>query len=121
MGWTDKLTHTCSIVQAGTITDLGHTLADWAHPAATTTLIPCLIQPSVVREMATGAVLASHRMYVAYADVPASLLIHGAERSHRMTAWVHNGLTDAGPFDVIEVRDPGGQAHHVEINLLQVG
>ncbi len=115
------LTHTCSIVQAATSSELGHTVTTWTTPAATTTGIACLIQPKVMREIATGAVIGTHMLYMDYDDAPASLLVHGAEKSHRVTTWVHNGLTDAGPFDVVEVKDPGGVAHHLELQLKRVG
>ena len=121
MAWTAKLTHTCSIVEYNSTTDLGHAVTDWTSVKLTTAGVACLIQPQTLREEATGAVIASHLLFVDYGDVPASLLAHGAERSHRVTTWVHSGLTDAGPFDVVEVIDAGGQGHHLEIRLLRVG
>lgn len=112
------LTHTCAVVKAGTQTSYGQSLPSWTSGTATTSGVACLIQPRRVVEQATGAVIGTHVCYMLYADAPASLRAFGAEKTHRLTNWAVGGVTrDAGPFEIVEVRDAGGQAHHLEIVL----
>lgn len=118
------LIHTCAIVRAATATSYGHTTADWTTPAATTTLVACRWQPKEERNVATGALLSSHLMMLPYDLAPATLLVHGAETTHRITniKLAGSGETiDAGPFDIVAVKDAGGAGHHLELKLLRAG
>lgn len=118
------LIHTCAIVRAATATSYGHTTADWTTPAATTTLVACRWQPKEERNIATGALVSSHLLMLPYDAVPSTLPVHGAETTHRITniALAESGtLLDAGPFDIVAVKDAGGAGHHLELKLLRAG
>lgn len=118
------LIHTCSVVQAGSVSAYGHSAPDWTTPTKTTTLIPCRWQPKEERNVATGALLSSHLMMLPYGSAPATLLVHGAETTHRITniKLAGSGETiDAGPFDIVAVKDAGGAGHHLELKLLRAG
>jgi hypothetical protein len=116
--------HTATIVQAASATgSYGHTDVSWTSGTTSTASIAGLLQARAEREQATGAVVSSHVWFMAYEDAPASLLAHGAEKTHRLTTVVNVAGTtiDAGPFDVVEVQDAAGQEHHLELRLMRVG
>lgn len=117
------LTHTCNVIQAGSTTDLGHTLASWTAGTTTTTGIACRWQPRVEREMATGAIIATHVLFMLWADAPASLKARGAAKTHRITNVTDRAgnVLDTGPADVVEVQDAAGSEHHLELRLLRAG
>lgn len=116
------LNHTGSIVQAGeSDSGYGHTDADWTTGTVTTEVRGTL-QARTERESVTGAVISTHVWYMQYADAPASLLAHGAEKTHRLTNVKHNGTVfDAGPFHIVEVQDAAGRFDHLELRLLRSG
>lgn len=117
------LIHTCSVVQAGSVDSYGVSSPSWDTPAATTNLVPCRNEPDEERETASGAVLSTHWLLMLYADAPASLKVHGAERTHRITNVkdLAGVVLDAGPFDVVNVSDAAGMTEHLELKLLRVG
>jgi hypothetical protein len=117
------LTHSCSIVQAGSTSDLGHTVASWTSGTTTTTGLACRLQARQERELATGNVISDYVLYALYGSVPASLLAHGAEGTHRVTNVLDGAGTtlDAGPFDVRSVQDQAGSQHHVKLVLKRTG
>lgn len=117
------LIHTCSVVQAGTVDSYGVSSPSWDTPTATTTGIACRNEPDEERELSSGAVLSTHWMIMLYGDAPASLKVHGAERTHRITNLkdLAGVVLDAGPFDVVNVSDAAGAAEHLELKLLRVG
>lgn len=116
------LNHTGSIVQAGeSDSGYGHTDADWT-PGTVTTEVRGTLQARTERESATGAVISTHVWYMQYADAPASLLLHGAEKTHRLTNVKRDGTVfDAGPFHIVEVQDAAGRFDHLELRLLRAG
>lgn len=117
------LIHTCSVVQAGSVSAYGHSAPDWTTPTKTTTLIPCRWQPKEERNVATGALLSSHLLMLPYGSAPATLLVHGAESTHRITNIARDceTLLDAGPFDIVAIKDAAGSGHHLELKLLRAG
>lgn len=117
------LMQTCTVVQAGSTSDLGHTVASWTSGTTSTTGIACRLQPHTERELATGAVISDYVLYALYGSVPTSLLAHGAESTHRITNVLNSaGATlDAGPFDIKSVQDEAGSQHHVKLALKRVG
>lgn len=117
------LIHCCTVVRAGTATSYGHAAADWTTPAATTAGLACRWQPKEERNVATGALVSSHLLMLPYDLAPATLLVHGAETTHRITNIARDceTLLDAGPFDIVAVKDAGGAGHHLELKLLRAG
>lgn len=116
------LTHTCDVVKAGAAANYNQAVTSWTSGTTTTAEVPCLMQPYVasslaVRELAAGAVIGTHTLVIEMADAPVSLRAVGAERTHRILNWTHDRLTDAGPFEIVEIQDAGGQGHHLELTL----
>lgn len=117
------LIHTCSVVKSGSVDSYGVSAASWDSGTTTTALIACRVMPKEERELATGALLSSHVLIMAYEDAPSSLLAHGAERTHRIADWKRSAgdLVDAGPFDVIGISNAAGHDDHLTLKLLRVG
>jgi hypothetical protein len=119
------LIHTFSLLQAASTTgDYGHATQTWTGTGTvTTTGIACRYQPRVEREAATGAVISDYVLYADYASVPASLLAHGAESTHRVSNILdaEGASLDAGPFDVLSIQDQAGSQHHLKLALKRIG
>lgn len=123
MSLQNLLIHFCSVLQAGSTTDLGNTVSLWTSGTTTTTGLACRLQARTERELATGNVISDYVLYALYGAVPASLLVHGAESTHRIINVLDSsGATlDAGPFDVLSVQDQAGSQHHVKLALKRAG
>jgi len=118
------LTHTCTVVQAGSQASYGHTMPDWSTGTTETKDIPCRLMPTTEYDHATGALISTHALLLDYDSAPASLLVHGAESTHRIAAvtWaVDESDLDAGPFDIREIKDAGGAGRFLTLRLLRVG
>lgn len=120
------LIHTCDVIQAGATTSYGQNRPDFATPAATTRGLACNWQPlderARERNLASGAVLASHLLVLPYASAPGSLLAHAAEAWHRIANIRREGvLVDAGPYHIQTIDDAGGQGRLLELRLLRAG
>jgi hypothetical protein len=124
----DVLDHTCSVVQAGTVAGgYGHIDNDWDTPAATTALIACHYSPGGVTEIEDarnqGTTVQHHTLWMKHADAPATLLVPGAEVTHRVTSIkrkVGGATVDAGPFDVEQVTDMAGVHQALRLVLKRI-
>jgi hypothetical protein len=119
----ELLTMSCSVVKAAEITgDYGQVDLSWTSGTTTTAGIACLLQARTERETATGAVISDHVLYMKHSATPATLLVQGAEKTHRVLTVAKGGVTvDAGPFDITEVQDMAGQNEATRLKLKRVG
>jgi len=118
------LIHTCTVVKSGTQTSYGHSMPDWSTGATETKNVPCRLVPTADYDLATGALLSSHMLLLEYDSAPTSLLAHGAESTHRITAVTRAGdgdALDAGQFDIRQIKDAGGAGRVLTLRLLRVG
>ena len=117
--------HTCSVLQASTTTDMGHTIKTWTGAGITTTTgIPCRLQRmDMLRNMAvindTGAVIGDFALWMPYDDAPSVLKSYSSEDVVRITNVVdQDGVSiDAGPFFVTEIIDAAGEHQHIKLVL----
>ena len=124
----EVLDHTCTIQQASRVAGgYGHSDFDWTSPTATTTLIACHYSPGGVTEIesdrAQGTVVQRHALWLKYAAAPATLLVSGAEVSHRVTTIkrVDTGASvDAGPFDIESITDMAGVHQALRLALKRI-
>lgn len=124
----DLLIHSCSMVQAASSTNAyGVPAMSWTTGATTTSGIACRLMPTPLGQMqaeqAGGLVVSEYVLYLLCEDAPASLLAYSAEDTHRITAVLDSdgASVDAGPFDVLRIRDQAGEGHHLRLDLERVG
>lgn len=118
------LTHTCTVVKAGTQISYGHSMPDWSTGTTETKNVPCRLVPAVSHDLATGEVLSTHAMLLEYDSAPSSLLAHDAISTHRITTvtWAVDGDDlDAGPFDIQQIKDAGGAGRFLSLRLMRAG
>ena len=105
MSFAAQLIETCDIerLTATGTSDYGHKTGTWGSLAAD---VACLMQVRNGREVRVGdqAVISNHVLFLAVQDV--------TERDRVL----HGGVL----YDVLLVRNPGGQNHHLELDLLRV-
>lgn len=124
----ELLVHTCSVVAAAETTsgEDNRPSMGWTG-GVTTSAIPCRLSETTMQtraELATLAVQASHELWMAWSDAPASVKTATAERSHRITNVLRreNGSNvDAGPFDLKHVANVGGADELLKLLLLRIG
>ena len=124
------LIHTCSIVQAGSTSEYGHTLPSWTSGTTTTAGIACRLMPrptardwqaELEQTGMAGTVISDFMLFVDWADVPSSLKASGAETTHRVTSVLKGAVSvDAGPFDISYIRNEAGEDHHFRLALKRV-
>lgn len=120
--------HRCTVQRgAATAGDYGHSPYTYTTPAATTTSVPCRLMIMTARERmamgAAGTVISDYALHVPRASLPATMLVLGAETSHRVTSVTDRAGTsvDAGPFEVDRILpSAGGDQGHVILHLRRV-